>query len=94
MWNALGYCYKKLEKQQAAAHCLEKAEVFKDHEGISLFQLGKIYDLLGFEKKAVMCFEENLKKKDEREDVDAEFGETVLYLAVYYKNMGNNDKAI
>lgn len=37
MWNALGTCYEKLGKKEESAKCLEKAETFKDHEGISLF---------------------------------------------------------
>ncbi len=94
MWNALGNCYKKLDKEFASSKCLEKALVFKDHEGISLFQLGKIYDLLGFEQKAVQSFERNLIKKDEKHQVDKEFGETLLYLAMHYKNIGDNDQAI
>lgn len=47
MWNALGNCFDKIGKFVESSKCLEKAEVFKDHEGISLFQLGKMHDLLG-----------------------------------------------
>lgn len=37
MWNALGTCYDKLGKRIESSKCLEKAEAFKDHEGISLY---------------------------------------------------------
>lgn len=84
MWNALGTCYEKLGKKEESAKCLEKAETFKDHEGISLFQLGKIYDILNQPEKAVHCFEENLSKKDEKRIIDKEMGESMLYLAFYY----------
>ena len=65
MWNAMGQCYAKLQKPNEAQKCYERAESGKDKEGIALHQLGKLYDLMGFESKAVNCFEENLKRKDE-----------------------------
>lgn len=94
MWNAVGNCYKKMEKHNVASKCLEKAESLKDQEGISLFQLGKMYDLLNLHKKAVQCFEENLGKKDQNIGIDKETSETLLYLAYYYKNIGELDKAM
>ena len=94
MWNAVGNCYKKMEKHNVASKCLEKAESLKDQEGISLFQLGKMYDILNLHKKAVQCFEDNLAKKDQNTGIDKETSETLLYLAYYYKNMGEFDKAM
>ena len=94
MWNAIGQCYERLGKDMESSKCLEKAETFKDHEGISLFQLGKMYDLLDFKEKAVQCFEDNLKKKEEKKIYDKEMGETLLYLAVHYKNVLDFDKAM
>ena len=94
MWNAVGNCYKKMEKHNVASKCLEKAESLKDQEGISLFQLGKMYDLLNLQKKAVQCFEENLAKKEENAGIDKETSETLLYLAYYYKNNGDLEKAM
>jgi len=94
MWNAVGNCYKKMENHNVASKCLEKAESLKDQEGISLFQLGKMYDLLNLHKKAVQCFENNLAKKDQNVGIDKETSETLLYLAYYYKNIGELDKAM
>jgi anaphase-promoting complex subunit 8 len=94
MWNAIGNCYERLGKESEATMCLEKAETFKDHEGISLFQLGKMYDLLNYQDKAVQCFEDNLKKKEEKKIFDKEMGETLLYLAIHYKNIHDYDTAM
>ena len=94
MWNAIGNCYKRMEKPEVSRYCLEKAEALKDAEGISLFQLGKMYDLLNQKKKAVQCFEQNLEKKDQTMIVDKETSETLLYLAYYYKFNGDNKTAL
>jgi hypothetical protein len=40
---------------------------------------------MGFEEKAIECFEENLRRKDEDVVVDKEVGECLLYLAIAYK---------
>jgi len=40
---------------------------------------------MGFEEKAVRCFEENLRRKDEEMIIDKELGECLLFLAKYYK---------
>ena len=40
---------------------------------------------MGFESKAVNCFEENLKRKDEEQLVDKEVCECLLFLAKYHK---------
>jgi hypothetical protein len=39
--------------------------IFFYNLGIALFQLAKLYDITGFEEKAVNCFEENIKRKDD-----------------------------
>lgn len=48
MWNAMGNCYEKLGKKNEATRCYERAENGKDKEGIALFQMGKLYDAMGF----------------------------------------------
>lgn len=70
MWNALGNNYEKLEKRAEALRCYERSENFKDREGIALFKKARMYDILGFQEKAVKCFEENLMRKDEERQVD------------------------
>ena len=61
--------------------------------GIAMHQLAKLYSIIGLETKAISCFEENLRRKDEEQIVDKELGETLLYLAKYYKRMKNYEKA-
>jgi anaphase-promoting complex subunit 8 len=39
MWNALGNCYEKMDRREEAAKCHERAERFKDKEGIALHKL-------------------------------------------------------
>jgi tetratricopeptide (TPR) repeat protein len=77
-----------------AEKCYERGESLNDYEGISLFQLGKMYDLMGKNKKAATCFEANLEKKRSEHLLDKETGETIIYLAHYYKNQGNTEKAL
>ena len=59
-----------------------------------MHQLAKLYSIIGLENKAVSCFEENLKRKDEEQIIDKELGETLLYLAKFYKRNKNYEKAI
>lgn len=61
--------------------------------GLALHQLGKLYELMGFEEKAVKCFEETLKRKDDEQIIDKELAESLLYLARYHKKSTNFDKA-
>jgi len=53
MWNAMGNCYEKLGKKNEATRCYERAENGKDKEGIALFQMGKLYDAMGFQERAI-----------------------------------------
>ncbi len=94
MWNAMGSCYDKMDKKNEAAKCYERAENSKDKECIALHRLAQLYDAMGLETKAVNCFEENLRRKDEEGMIDKELGECLLYLAKYYKNNGNIEKAL
>lgn len=94
MWNAIGTCFDKMDCKKEAEKCYGRGEALDDHEGISLFQLGKMYDLMGATKKAVACFEGNLEKKNQGQIMDKETGETILYLAHYYLGQGLNDKAL
>ena len=64
MWNALATVYTKIDKQQEAIKCSERAENYKDDERIALFSLGKLYDSLGMTEKAVHYFTENLNRID------------------------------
>lgn len=62
MWNALAACYEKLDKMEEAARCSERSEWFNDKEGIAIYNLGKMYSLLGYEDKVIKCFEESLNR--------------------------------
>ena len=58
--------------------------------------MGKLYNIMGpeFELKAVDAFEQNLKRKDDEQIVDKEVGECLLFLATYYKKVGDRERAI
>lgn len=64
MWNAMGNCYDKMDRREEAAKCHERAERFKDKEGIAMHKLAKLYITLGEIDKAACCFKENLARKD------------------------------
>lgn len=56
MWNALSKCYKSMGKNAEAMKCNERAERFKDKEGIALHKLAKLYVEIGDADKAAICF--------------------------------------
>ena len=93
MWNAVGSCYHKNNKAAEAAKCFEKAEGLKDAEGISLFQLGKLYDLLGNKEKAVLCYDKNFEKRRSQGMLDKEAAESLFYITNHYKVKGDIEKA-
>jgi anaphase-promoting complex subunit 8 len=64
MWNAMGNCYEKMDRKAEAIKCHERAERFKDKEGIALHKLAKLYIQMSEMDKAAICFKENLKRKD------------------------------
>ena len=70
MWTALAINYQRLERNEEATRCYEHSEFYKDIEGIALFNLGKMYNVLGYEEKAVACFEDIVKQKDEAKVTD------------------------
>lgn len=73
MWNALATVYTKIDKQQEAIKCSERAENYKDDERIALFSLGKLYDSLGMTEKAVHYFTENLNRIDNCSTIESVF---------------------
>lgn len=94
MWNAVGSCYQKNNKPIEATKCFEKAEGLRDAEGISLFQLGKLYDLVGNKQKAVLCYDKNFEKRKSQQIFDKEAAESIFYLTNYYKSIRDIEKAI
>ena len=64
MWNAMGNCYEKMDRKEEAVKCHERAERFKDKEGIALHKLAQLFISMGESHKAATCFVENLKRKD------------------------------
>ena len=83
MWNAMSNCYNKMGKKAEAKRCSERAERFKDKEGIALHKLAKLYVSIGDSEKAAICFKLNLKRKEMEES--SETSEALLYLAKYFK---------
>jgi anaphase-promoting complex subunit 8 len=63
MWNAMSNCYEKMDKNIEAKKCSERAERFKDKEGIALHKLAKLYITMDELERAATCFELNLKRK-------------------------------
>ena len=91
MWNAMGNCYEKLNKDVEASKCFERAEGFKDKEGVALHRLAKLYHLIGLEQKAVACFKEDIKRKDAERIEDKELREGLLFLAKYYSKISGGE---
>jgi len=60
MWTAMCNCYNKMGKKAEALRCNERAERFKDKEGIALHKLAKLYVSIGDTDKAATCFKLNL----------------------------------
>jgi len=93
MWNAMGGCYEKMEKNHEAAKCYEKAERHCDKEGIALHKLAKLYVLMERFDSAAFCFKENLKRKDLEEVEGSETIEALMFLAKFCKQKGKLDEA-
>lgn len=93
MWNAVASCYNKNGRVAEATKCFEKASGLKDNEGISLFQLGKLYDLLGAKDKAVACYDRNFEKRRAQNRLDKEAAESLIYITNFYRAHGDFEKA-
>jgi anaphase-promoting complex subunit 8 len=95
MWNALAESYKKLDRNEESTRCYEHSDFYKDVEGIALFNLGKMYNVLGYEEKAVSCFEEILSPGgDQPKTTDENVGYIYIHLVNYYKKKHNYTKAL
>ena len=92
MWNALSKCYKAMGKNAEAMKCNERAERFKDKEGIALHKLAKLYVDVGDLDKAAICFQINLKRKEM--ETTTETSEAMHFLAQYYKQQGKYPEAL
>lgn len=92
MWNAMSGCYERMDKKAEAKKCSERAERFKDKEGIALHKLAKLYVSIGDHDKAAICFRLNLKRKEGEET--SETSEALMYLAKYCKDRREYDEAM
>ena len=92
MWNALSKCYKSMGKTAEAMKCNERAEKFRDKEGIALHKLAKLYVDVGDHDKAAICFQINLKRKEM--ETSQETSEAMHFLAIYYKQQGKYPEAL
>ena len=91
MWSAMGECYQNIKKTQDAAKCYERAERFKDSEGIALYKLAKLYVSMNDLDKAASCFKSDLERRDTDNSESAESIEACMFLARYYNS--RNDVA-
>jgi len=94
MWNAMGNCYEKMDRREEAAKCHEKAERYKDKEGIALHKLAQLYIEMGETQKAAMCFRENLKRKDRDALDSSEVSDALMFLAKYHKSQNELGEAL
>ena len=90
----MGNCYDKMDRREEAAKCHERAERFKDKEGIAMHKLAKLYITLGEIDKAACCFRENLSRKDQEKIESNETTEALMYLAKYHKAKEQYSEAI
>ena len=90
----MGNCYEKMDRKEEAIKCHERAERFKDKEGIALHRLAKLYIQIGEMDKAAICFKENLKRKDQEEVESFETTEALMFLAKYYKSQNRLEEAV
>ena len=79
-------------KRAEAIKCTQRAERFKDKEGIALYKLAKLYSSIGDIDKAALCFRLNLSRK--QMENSGETAEALLFLANYCKSQGKYDEAL
>jgi anaphase-promoting complex subunit 8 len=94
MWNAMGTCYLKMDRKEEAARCHERAERFKDKEGIALHKLAQLYIQMGENDKAAKCFMENLKRKEKEQVESSEISDALMFLARYCKSLGRLEESL
>lgn len=95
MWMALGECYEELSERDNAIKCYQRAVCNVDSDGIAIYKLAKLYKEEGDEDRAAFCFENYTEKyvEDEESAKKEEAKEAILYLAQYFRNKNDFDKA-
>ena len=95
MWMALGECYEELMERENAIKCYQRAVCNVDSDGIAIYKLAKLYKEEGDEDRAAFCFENYTEKyvEDEEAAKKEEAKEAILFLAQYFRNKNNLDKA-
>jgi len=94
MWAAMAQCYEKMGKSDEALKCTERVERVKDKESIALHKLARLYAQMGDKKKASICFEENLQRRDNEGVESSETIEAYLFLSKYNLETGDLKKAM
>ncbi len=94
MWSTLGNLYQKMENNSEASKCLEKAETLKKFDGINLYYLGQVYELLGNKEKTLVCYQQMVSTKDNQQIPDKELSDMLFYMANHYKNINDLDEAL
>eukprot|EP01117_Protostelium_nocturnum_P019491 TRINITY_DN8468_c0_g1_i1.p1 TRINITY_DN8468_c0_g1~~TRINITY_DN8468_c0_g1_i1.p1 ORF type:complete len:598 (-),score=213.41 TRINITY_DN8468_c0_g1_i1:1459-2988(-) len=94
MWCALGTCYDHLNRTNEAIQCYERAVANKDKEGIALSALARLYQKRGDSDKAAFYYQKNLEVRDQEGVEGADTMDGILYLATYFKNIGEYDQAV
>ena len=94
MWSAMAGCYEKMDKKIDATKCYDRAERYKDKEGIALHKLATLYISMGEIEKAASCFRENLRRKDNEEVESTETVEALMFLAKYCRANKQYEEAL
>ena len=92
MWCAMAGCYKQLVKKPEAIKCYQRAEMNNDREGIALTELARLFREENDRDQAAKYFRDMLKLR-ELQDVSSETQEALLFLAYYYRDIGELTEA-
>jgi len=91
MWCALAFCYETLERIPEAILCYERAVDNKDHEGLAVKKLAKLYSAQGDDSKAAYYYKMTLEssKTEDKDTIEA-----LLVLGDYCDSVGKTEEAV
>ena len=95
IWLALGESYEELMETENAIKCYQKSIASNDTEGVASYRLARLYRDCGDDDRAAFCFETYVDKfvVDEESAKTEDAKESIIFLANYYKEKNNIEKA-
>ena len=95
IWLALGESYEELMETENAVKCYQKSIAGNDSDGIASYRLARVYRDCGDDDRAAFCFEHYAEQFiiDEETARTEEAKESIIFLANYYKEKNNIEKA-